>query len=565
MWFVEVCTKPLKFAVVLRILNIGMENTRGRHPIRSAAGQLVPGIACLAACLLALSLGPPLLHPQTGSNPNPYQQAARLIQQGKPDSAIALLRRMLNGAPRDIQAHNLMGIALAASGRPQEANTHFAEAYRINPEFHAALKNLALNELELRRVDQGQAHLEKYLSFVPKDPGANLALAEVYAQQGQYAKAVERYIGSEGMFLRDPRTILDFARCCFESKQGPRAAGALELIGPKSDPREQFQAGVMLAQLAKYESAARQFKLAQSGYPDPYEVGYNLTLAYYRAQDYAAAIQTAEELIASGHKEAEIYNLLGNAYERSARTVDAYNALRTATELEPRDENNYLDLVALGVDHRNYDLAFGIIEIGLQNIPDSYRLRLQRAAVLAFQGQLTRALEDFEEAVRLDPSKDLPFFGMVMALMQTDQPDRAKEILRQRLGTNPDNYLLLYALGEMQDRVGAPPGTPEEEEAVKALKRSIELQPEMSTSRIALGRMLLRRGELDEAIVHLEKALEINPVDLSPAYQLATAYRRKGNREKAKEYQAMFEKYKTEDRDRYMNVQILRLLREGEK
>jgi tetratricopeptide (TPR) repeat protein len=77
--------------------------------------------------------------------------------------------------------------------------------------------------------------------------------------------------------------------------------------------------------------------------------------------------------------------------------------------------------------------------------------------------------------------------------------------------------------------------------------------------------MLLRRGEVDEAIVHLERALKLNPDNLSPAYQLATAYRRKGNKEKAVEYQAMFEKYKEEDRDRYMNVQILRLLREGDK
>lgn len=542
-----------------------MESEESRWPSRDAWKGVISSIASVAACLLALSLFSPSLLAQTGSNPAPYREAARFIQQGKPDSAIAILREILSRTPLDIRAHNLMGIALAASQKREEANVHFEEAYRINPEFHAALKNLALNELELQRVDQGQAHLEKYLSLAPKDPVANMALAEIYAHQGKYAKAVDHYIGSQGMFLRTPRTILNFARCCFESKQGSRAVGALELIGPKADPREQFQAGIMLAQLRKYDAAARQFKLAMNGYPDPYEAGYNLTLAYYRAQDYPAAIQTAEDLIANGNRKAELYNLLANAYERSDRTVDAYNALRTATEIAPKDENNYLDLVMLGVDHRNYDLAYDIIEIGLQNIPNSFRLRLQRGAVLAFQGQLSRALEDFEKAVKLDPSKDIPFFGMVMALMQTDQTDRAKEILRERLATHPDNYILLYAYGEMQDRIGAAPGTPEEEEAVKALKRSIELEPDMSTSRIALGRMLLRRGEVDEAIVHLEKALELNPLNLSPAYQLATAYRRKGNREKAKEYQAIFEKYKEEDRDRYMNVQILRLLREGEK
>ncbi|MBI4166869.1 MAG: hypothetical protein HY508_14170 [Acidobacteria bacterium] len=35
--------------------------------------------------------------------------------------------------------------------------------------------------------------------------------------------------------------------------------------------------------------------------------------------------------------------------------------------------------------------------------------------------------------------------------------------------------------------------------------------------------------------------------------------------EKAAGYQKMFEAYKEEDRDHYLNVQVLRLVREGEK
>ncbi len=497
--------------------------------------------------------------------PSGHARAAQLIQEGNPAGAMALIQRMLQESPNDVRAHNLMGIALSAVNRLEEANASFHRAYQINPKFHPALKNLAFNELKLQRVNDARAHLEQFLEASPQDAAANLALAEIYSQRGEHTKAIERYIGSQGLYLRNPGTILNYARSCFEAGEGPKAAGALELMPPEADGRAHFQAGILLAQLMKYDAAARQFEQAQKDYPDPYEVGYNLTLAYSRGQKYDAAIKTAEGLISSGLQQADLYNLLADAYEHKSRTVDAYNALRTATQLEPQNEDNYLDLVALGIDHRNYDLAFDIIEIGLKNIPDSYRLRLSHGTVLALQGQMTRALADFEEAVRRDPSKDLPFYGMVMALMQTDQAEKARKILKERLELKPDNYILLYALGEMQDRVGAPPGTELEKEAVEALKRSIEIEPNMSTSRVALGRMLLRRGEVDEAIVHLERAIQLNPDNLSPAYQLSTAYRRKGNKEKAAEYQKMFEQYKEEDRDRYMNVQILRLLREGEK
>ncbi len=513
-------------------------------------------LACLIPFGLAATQNPP---------PSGHARAAQLIQEGKPEEAIALIQRMLQQSPQDFRAHNLKGIALSAANRLEEANASFERAYKISPKFHAALKNLAFNELKLQRMDEARAHLEQFLGFAPQDPAANLALAGIYSEKGEHEKAIEHYIASQGMHLRNPVTILSYARSCFAAGQAPNAASALELMPPDADGRAHFQAGIMLAQLMKFEAAARAFERARKDSPDPYEVGYNLTLAYSRGQKHDEAIKTAEELIAAGHRKAELYNLLANSYERNNRTVDAYNALRTATQLEPANEDNYLDLVALGIDHRNYDLAFDIIEVGLKNIPDSYRLRLSRGTVLAEQGQLTRALADFEEAVRRDPSKDLPFYSMVMALMQTDQPEKARSILKERLALKPDNYLLLYALGEMQDRVGAPPGTELEKEAVEALKRSIEIEPNMATSRVALGRMLLRRGELDEAILHLEKAILLNPENLSPAYQLSTAYRRKGNKEKAAEYQAKFEQYKEEDRGRYMNVQILRLLREGEK
>jgi tetratricopeptide (TPR) repeat protein len=533
--------------------------------VRERNAAIQPRALIIAGLWIALvtPVGP--VSAQQPTVPPGLARAAQLIQEGNPTAAIAVLQAALRQSPQDVRAHNLMGIALSAANRLEEANASFSRAWKLNPKFFPALKNLGLNELKLQRVEDARMHLEQFVEAAPGDGAAHLALAEIYTQKGEHAKAVENYVASQGMFLRNPVTILSFARSCFASGQGQKAAGALELMPAAADGLAHFQAGILLAQLEKFDAAAREFELARKDYPDPYEVGYNLTLAYSRGQKYDDAIRVAEDLIAKGFQKAELYNLLANAYEHNRRTVDAYNALRIATQLEPQNEDNYLDLVALGIDHRNYDLSFDIIEIGLKNIPGSYRLRLAHGTVLALQGQMSRALADFEEAVRIDPDKDLPFYGMVMALMQTDQAERARKVLKERLGRSPDNYLLLYALGEMQDRVGAPPGTDLEIEAVSALKRSIELQPNLAPSRVALGRMLLRRGEVDEAIVHLERAIQLNPDNLSPAYQLATAYRRKGNKEKAAEYQAMFEKYKEEDRDRYMNVQILRLLREGEK
>jgi hypothetical protein len=52
---------------------------------------------------------------------------------------------------------------------------------------------------------------------------------------------------------------------------------------------------------------------------------------------------------------------------------------------------------------------------------------------------------------------------------------------------------------------------------------------------------------------------------LSPCYQLAQAYRRKGEKKRADELFAKFEKFRDEDRERHINRNLLKLLREGEK
>jgi Flp pilus assembly protein TadD len=50
-----------------------------------------------------------------------------------------------------------------------------------------------------------------------------------------------------------------------------------------------------------------------------------------------------------------------------------------------------------------------------------------------------------------------------------------------------------------------------------------------------LGKILLRRGEVARAAEHLEKAFELDPEDMTAAYQLAQALQRMGQTERAKQ------------------------------
>jgi Flp pilus assembly protein TadD len=502
---------------------------------------------------------------QLPASQSSYDEALSLIRRQQIEPGVALLRKILEQSPNDIKAHNLMGIALTTSGKIEEANTHFSKAIELNPRFYPALKNLAINEMKLNRTEEAKAHFIRALEVGPDDPVAHLALGEIYWQEKRFAEAAPHYDKSGELPYRDPRVVLNYVTSLLESNQAEKAVGALEKLPPEADATIRFEAGVILARLEKYDGAARQFEMALKDHPATYEVAFNLTLAYVKGRHYADAIRAAREYLSQGQKKAELYNLLSQAYEGNGQTVEAYDALRAATQIDPKDENNYLDLATLCVDHANYDLGLEIVGIGVKNIPQSDRLYFQRGALLAMKGQSAQAVGDFETASKLAPNKSLPYAARGIVLLELGETSKAVVLLRQRASESPDDYMVQYVLGEALNRSGPALKSPEENEAVQALEKSVSLNPDFAASRGVLGKLLLRRNEVDRAIAELEKALELDPQETSSLYQLAQAHRRKGNLERAKELFAKVDRAKSEERDKFMSRTLLRLVREGSK
>src|SRR5262249_43344976 len=161
---------------------------------------------------------------------------------------------------------------------------------------------------------------------------------------------------------------------------------------------------------------------------NPYDAAFNLMLARVKAWQYAAAVRAGEDLIAHGYRQAEVYNLLAQAYEGAGKTQEAYDALRTATTLDPGDPANYIDLIALCLTHKNYDLALEIADISIARLPKSDRVHLERGIVLAMKEQFEAARAEFESAVKLAPEQSLGYVALGLMLLQTDQAADAVHI-----------------------------------------------------------------------------------------------------------------------------------------
>ncbi len=418
------------------------------------------------------------------------------------DDAIRYLDRQLTASPRDLKALNLMGIALTGAGRRDAANERFKAALAVDPRFHPALKNLAVNEYDAGRVGTARAHFESVLKIVPADEVANLYLAEILYEDKSLRRALPHYEKSGHRYAQDPTLALHYGRCLLEAGRTKAAVAVFDAI-PAGAGASLFEAGVSLGQAKAYAEAARLFAAARKSYKDAYAAGYNQTLMLVEAGDGEAAIGLFRELAAEGKVPAELWNLAARAHLEAGHVQEAYDALRQATRLEPKAPENYIDLASICVEHDNFDLGLEIVDIGLGQIPGSWKLYVQRGVLLAMKARLAEAEKEFESAREIAPGESVPYAALGMIWMQSGQTAKAVAVLRAERPRSRD-HVVPYIFAVALLRSGAEAASPEGTEAVEALRASIRADPGFAPARAEMGRLLLKRGETDAGIAELE-------------------------------------------------------------
>ena len=326
-----------------------------------------------------------------------------------------------------------------------------------------------------------------------------------------------------------------------------------------------FHLGQIYYNEGRYREAAVHFEASQNGFPDAYQAGFNLLLARVKSQDYTAAIRSGEQLVSQGHRKAELFNLLARGYAESGRIQEAYDALRTATTIDPKDESNYLDLMLLCLEHENWDLSLEISQIALEAIPQGYKVRLQRGAVYALKGRLEDAEREFFSATEAAPRVNLPYVALALVQVERSKHAEAIQVLRARRKLDRNDYLVNWILAEAITQEGAEPGSESEKEAVEALEDAVRANSSVAQPRALLARLLAKRGDLKRAIREFERALKLQPDDASAEYQLAVLYQRTGDVKRAEELFAKVGKARAEDPKQSAPRNLMRIIREGSR
>jgi predicted Zn-dependent protease len=113
--------------------------------------------------------------------------------------------------------------------------------------------------------------------------------------------------------------------------------------------------------------------------------------------------------------------------------------------------------------------------------------------------------------------------------------NEAMRIAREGIEKGNEHFLLLSIYGQAVLAAGVPPGQPAFADAQEALERAVNSHPNFASTRVALGKLYVQAGRIDDAVTQLEAARVLDAGNPAVYSNLAAAYRRRGENQKAEQ------------------------------
>jgi len=255
------------------------------------------------------------------------------------------------------------------------------------------------------------------------------------------------------------------------------------------------------------------------------------------ALDHVGRSQEALEILkdaATRNPDADTLNLLSHVARENNEFALALDSLREAAKLAPEKEENYLDFSTFCADYGNNQLALEAAETGLQNIPNSYRLLVQKAVVLESLGRLGEAEDTLRKAGEQQKDNSLALLCLAIVQTHAGKLHEAEATLTAALRQFPNNYYMHYHLGIVLVEIqgGMAPNPELQARAKHAFREAIRLNPAFADSYYQLAKLYSDESpKLEEQ--DLVACLRADPNHASAEYKLARIYLSTGRQAEA--------------------------------
>ncbi len=227
--------------------------------------------------------------------------------------------------------------------------------------------------------------------------------------------------------------------------------------------------------------------------------------------------------------QAHAFYSIGIHHELADEYDLAYEAYRKAAEFDPNDERLVLRLASTLVLQRKTADALRAVEEFLARHPASEDALLWLAAIYGSTGERERVAGLYRQMTREFPAKPIGWLQLAAAAGRGGDTNAAVEILEAGLSkARPPvalrQELARLALGRMQAAEDPASRQTARREAIALLRQVAEELPGDMETLYALGDLLVKDEQLENAILVYEKIERLQPSDLQVKQRLARTF-----------------------------------------
>ena len=395
----------------------------------------------------------------------------------------------------------------------------------------------------MNRTSEALQILQAAHRLAPERADINLNLAKLYADSGDYQRALEylrlvpRSAVTDDYFAVSLRSLLGLNRL----EEARRLAREFRELGA-GKPEAQAEFAMLLAKGGLSDEALDLLETARRQTPASFPVLYALGVInaarkqYDKAEEYLSeALRTKPDDVTTLRALANVARATGNLEKSLAHLVQARRVAPDAPGV----------LYDFGVTTLQMDLlldALPAFEQLHRAYPRQPAYLYALAAVRWRKGETVETARLMKSYVDLQPRDPAGFYLLGAALLRQDLFTEAQAALQRSLSLKADpdtEYLLGVSLEKAGNRAAA----------IETYRRVIRSRADHAAAHAALGAAYREAGSYTEARVALERAIELDANDLRANYQLGLVYAKLGEKEAAKKMFARADDLRSQQRN----------------
>jgi len=377
------------------------------------------------------------------------------------------------------------------SGKYAEARAKLLDALKMAPRDPALWSYLGLTEARLNHVDSAIAAYQKSLSLGPDNAQTLFNLGLLYRSERDAPRAMEMYRRGLALEPDDRGANRNYALLLMEAGKFREAIDPLGKLKALGDPDLSVRVSLIECYFredmkSEGERELRAFLAAPNVTVDD---KIKLARVLVENQQPDAAREILEQAVSLSPDSAEAHAQLGTLFLSQSQYEDATEQLGRAVQLTPESPEYSMRLAEALILWKHYGVALLFLHAVKERFGDlpDYRYKVG----LAYYGmhRYPQAVAEFEELARQKPRLDLVQFFLGNCYAEMGQLPKAESYFRRALELNPRNASYYGALAQL-------------------LRKQSD-------------------DRADEAIPLLEKALALDPSDISSKQELALCYEKK--------------------------------------